>query len=193
MTARQEFEKAKRRDKTGGRTYPGIPAGGRKATAFALSTYLTSWTNSRTLPTYGPLFQSAFGGTPIISGGGTVASSTGSNVAFSAPHGLVVNQAVSSGGEIRFVTNIVDPVTVTTNAPFTTAPQAGATLTPTATFFPGDLLPSCSLFDYWTPATALQRVICGAGIDDFSLETNGDYEWRRTSSTAPVFPVAWGN
>jgi len=87
-----------------------------------------------------------------------------------------VNQAVSTGGEIRFVTNIVDPVTVTTNAPFSTAPQVGGTFTPTATFIPGDLLPSCSLFDYWSPATALQRIICGAGIDDFSLEANGDYQ-----------------
>ena len=105
-----------------------------------------------------------------------MASSPGSNVAFSAPHGLVVNQAISSGGEIRFVTNVVDPVTVTTNAPFSTAPQPGGTLTPTVTFFPGDSLPSCSLFDYWSPATALQRVICGAGIDEFSLEANGDYQ-----------------
>ncbi len=176
MTARQQFEKVTRRDKTGGRTYPGIPPGGRKTTEFALSTYLTRWTNSQSLPAYAPLFQAAFGGTPIISSGGTVASSTGSNIVFSAPHGLVVNQAVSSGCEIRFVSTIVDPVTVTTNAPFSVAPQTGGNFTPTATFFPGDLLPSCSLFDYWTPATALQRVICGVGIDDFSLEANGDYQ-----------------
>jgi hypothetical protein len=89
---------------------------------------------------------------------------------------LVVNQAVSSGGEIRFVANIVDPVTIATNAPFSTAPQAGGTFTPTATFFLGDNLPSCSVFDYWTPATALQRILCGAGIDEFSLEANGDYQ-----------------
>lgn len=176
LTARQQFEKTARRDKTGGRTYPGIPPGGRKATEFALSTYLTSWTNSQSLPAYAPLFQAAFGGTPIISGGGTIASSTGSNVAFTSPHGLVFKQAVSYGGEIRFVTNVVDPVTVTTNAPFSVAPQVGSAFTPTATFFPGDLLPSCSLFDYWTPATALQRVICGAGVDEFSLEANGDYQ-----------------
>jgi hypothetical protein len=176
MTARQQLEKATRRDKTGGRTYPGIPAGGRKKTEFALSTYLTSWTTGESLPPYAPLFQAALGGTPVISPGGTVASSTGSNVAFSAPHGLVVNQAVSYGGEIRFVTNIVDAATVTTNAPFSTAPPAGDSLTPTATIFPGDNLPSCSLFDYWSPATALQRVISGAGIDDFSLEVNGDYQ-----------------
>jgi hypothetical protein len=176
LTARQQFEKTTRRDKTGGRTFPGVPPGGRKSTEFALSTYLTSWTSSQSLPAYGPLFQAALGGTPIISSGGTVASSSGSNVAFSAPHGLVVNQAVSSGGEIRFVTNVVDPVTVTTNAPFSTVPQAGGAFTPTATFFPGDSLPSCSVFDYWTPATALQRILCGAGIDEFSLEANGDYQ-----------------
>lgn len=176
MTAQQQFEKTTRQDKTGGRTFPGMPPGGRKTTKFALSTYLTGWTNSQTLPAYAPLFQAALGGIPVISNGGTVASSTGTNVAFSAPHGLVVNQAVSTGGEIRFVTNVVDPVTIITNAPFSTVPQTSAMFTPTATFFPADLLPSCSVFDYWTPATALQRVICGAGVDEFSLEANGDYQ-----------------
>jgi hypothetical protein len=87
-----------------------------------------------------------------------------------------VNQAVSTCGEIRFVSNIVDPVTITVNAPFTAAPQAGTGFTPTATFMPGDNLPSCSFFDYWSPATALQRIICGAGVDEFSLEANDDYQ-----------------
>ena len=184
MTARQQLEKATRRDKTGGRTYPGIPAGGRKTTEFALSTYLTTWTTGESLPAYAPLFQAAFGGTPVLGAGATVASTSGSNVTFSAPHGLVVNQAVSCGGEIRFVTNIVDAATVTTNAPFSTAPQAGAAFTPTATFFPGDTLPSCSLFDYWSPATALQRVISGAGMNDFSLDVNGDYQEFQFSGMA---------
>lgn len=120
----------------------------------------------------------------MISGGGTAASSSGSNVAFSSPHGLIVNQAVSSGGEIRFVENVVDPVTVTLNAPYTVAPQAGTAFTPTATFFLADNLPSCSFFDYWSPATALQRIICGAGVDGFSLEANGDYQEFQFSGVA---------
>jgi len=74
------------------------------------------------------------------------------------------------------VANIVDPVSVFLNAPFSTPPQSGSTTNPTVTFLPGDTLPSCSVFDYWSPATALQRIICGAGIDDFSLEVNGDFQ-----------------
>ena len=176
LTARQQLEKATRRDKTGGRTYAGIPPGGRKKTEFSLATYLMSWSNSVSLPPYGPLFQAAMGGTPLLNAGQTVAATNASNITFSAPHGLVVNQAVSTNGEIRFISNVVDATTITTNAPFSTAPAAGSTTNPTATFFPGDQLASCSLFDYWTPATALQRLVNGAGIDEFSLQVNGDYQ-----------------
>jgi hypothetical protein len=176
MTARQQLERATRHDKTGGRTYAGTPPGGRKKTEFTLSTYLTSWTNAQNLPAYGPLFYAAMGAPPLIHAGETVASVSGPNITFSAPHGLVVNQAISSGSEIRFVSNVIDPSTVTPNAPFSTAPPAGSTFSPTVTFLPGDTQPSCSLFDYWSPSTALQRVICGAGVDTFSLEVNGDYQ-----------------
>jgi hypothetical protein len=176
LSARQQMEKATRRDKTGGRTYAGSPTGGRKKTDFSLATYLSTWTSAQSLPSYGPLFQAAMGGTPLIYSGATVTSSSGANITCSAPHGLVMNQAVSSGSEIRFVANIPDPATITTNAPFTTPPSAGSTLNPTVTFFPGDTLPSCSLFDYWSPASALQRVICGAGIAKFSMDINGDYQ-----------------
>src|SRR5689334_7879509 len=130
MTARQQLEKSTRRDKTGSRTFGGTPSGGRRKTEFSLSTYLTSWNNSQTLPGYGPLFYAAMGGTPLIHTGGTVASSSARNITFSAPHGLVVNQAVSSGGEIRFIANIVDPGTVTTNAPFSSPLQVGSSTNP---------------------------------------------------------------
>lgn len=176
MAARQQLEKSLRRDKTGGRTFAGTPPGGRRKSEFSLTTYLTSWTTPQLLPAYGPLFQAAMGGTPLIHSGGTVASSSGTALGFAAPHGLVINQAVSIGGDIRFVVNIVDPTTVTINAPFTTAPASGNTTSPTLTFLPADDLPSCSLFDYWSPATALQRIVCGAGIDTFALQLNGDFQ-----------------
>ena len=51
-----------RRDKTGSRTFPGVPAGGRLSTKFQLQTYLTSWQKTNPGPAYGPLFQSALGG-----------------------------------------------------------------------------------------------------------------------------------
>jgi hypothetical protein len=184
MTARQQLEKATRKDKTGGRTFAGVPSGGRKKTEFSLSTYLTAWSNPQALPGYGPLFYGAMGAAPLIHSGGTVASAAASNVTFTGPHGLAVNQAVSFGSEIRFVSNVVDPATFTVNAPFTTAPTAGSTFNPTVTFFPGDTLPSCSLFDYWSPVTALQRVLSGAGVDEFSMDINGDYQEFHFSGVA---------
>src|ERR1039457_6993768 len=65
LSARQQLEKATRRDKTGGRTYLGMPPGGRRKTAFSLSTYLMGWSNSAALPAYAPLFQAVTGNTPL--------------------------------------------------------------------------------------------------------------------------------
>src|SRR5262245_20368109 len=74
LTAKQQLEKATRRDKTGGRTFTGTPWGGRKKTDFTLATYLTTWGDAQDLPAYGPLFCAAMGGTPLIHTPGTVAS-----------------------------------------------------------------------------------------------------------------------
>jgi len=102
-----------RRDKTGSRTFAGVPAGVRRRTDFTLQTYLTSWDKATAGPGYGPLFEATMGGSPAGFGGGTVASSTAAGrLGFSAAHGLVAGQAVCSGGEIRFVAAIVDAQTV---------------------------------------------------------------------------------
>ena len=31
------------------------------------------------------------------------------------------------------------------------------------------------IFDYWSPATALQRLLCGAAVDQMQIDVNGDY------------------
>ena len=184
MSARQQFEKSVRRDKTGGRTYAGTPPGGRRRTEFSLATYLTAWTNRQALPAYGPLFYAAMGATPMIAAGATVASNSGTHLAYSAPHGLVPNQAVSAGNEIRFVAGVIDATNVTLSAPFSTMLVVGATTNPTVTFLLEDELPSCSIFDYWAPSTALQRIISGAGVNEFSLAINGDFQEFRFAGVA---------
>ena len=86
-----------RRDKTGSRTFAGVPAGVRRRTDFDLQTYLTSWDKTTAGPGYGPLFQAAMGGSPARFGGGTVATSTAAGrMGFGAPHGLTAGQAVCS-------------------------------------------------------------------------------------------------
>lgn len=176
LGVQQQLEVIQRRDKTGSRTFPGLPVGGRRSTKFDLQTYLTSWNRPAGNPGYGPLFQAALGGTPLSFTGGTVASCTAAGrLGFGGPHGLGVGQAVSSGGEIRFVAAIVDASTVQLNAPFTILPAAGAALGAAITYVPATELPSVSIFDYWTPGTAVQRLLCGAGIDQMAIQVNGDY------------------
>ena len=76
LGVQQKVETGTRRDKTGSRTFAGVPAGVRRRTTFDLQTYLTSWDKTTAGPGYGPLFEAAMGGTPVKFAGGTVASST---------------------------------------------------------------------------------------------------------------------
>src|SRR5580658_5154990 len=70
LSVKQQLQITGRRDKTGSRTFPGLPAGGRKQTSFALNTYLTSWQSTSPGPSYGPFFQAAMGATAAQSTGG---------------------------------------------------------------------------------------------------------------------------
>jgi hypothetical protein len=69
----------------------------------------------------------------------------------------------------------VDANTVQLNAPLATTPATGAAVGPATTYVPATELPSVSIFDYWSPATALQRIISGAAVDAMNIEINGDY------------------
>jgi hypothetical protein len=185
LTAKQTLETAQRRDKTGSRTFPGFPAGLRKLTNFGLTTYMTSWDPSAGLPSYSPLFQASLGATPLVfNGAGVAANSTSSLLAFSVPHGLVPDQAVSHGGEIRFVAAIVDPLQVQLNAPLSVTPAVGAAIGPTVTYLPATDMPSVSIFDYWIPATAVQRILAGAAIDRLKIDINGDFHQFEFSGPA---------
>ena len=197
LAIEQQLEVTARKDKTGSRTFPGLPAGGRLRTSFELRTYLTSWQQSGSAPSggpspdsapgtaYGPLFQAALGGAPLEFTGGTVAaSSSAGNLTFQAAHGLAAGQAVSCGGEIRFVAAIVSATAVQLNAPFTTLPAAGAPVTPTVTYIPATNLPSVTIYDYWSPSTAEQRLLCGAAVEQMDILLNGDYQEFHFSGVA---------
>ena len=150
--------------------------GGRRRTSFELQTYLTSWQEGADEPAYGPLVRAALGDAPVVFAGGTVASATAEGrVTFAAAHGLMAGQAVARGGEIRFAAAIVDDHAVQLNAPFSTLPGQGEALTRTVTYAPATMLPSASIFDYWSPATAVQRLLSGAGVDELEIRVNGDY------------------
>src|SRR5580704_6201258 len=77
LTTKQVPAQTSRQDKTGSRTFPGLPNTIRKTTSFQLNTLMTEWTDQTVQPTHGPLFQAAMGGTPAFFTGATVASVTG--------------------------------------------------------------------------------------------------------------------
>jgi hypothetical protein len=111
----------------------------------------------------------------MYAGGTAAAGSSGTSLVFAAPHGLAVAQGVSCNGEIRFVTAIVNATTVQLNSGFSSAPAAGTEIAPSISYFPATQLPSVSIFDYWDPSTALQRILCGAAVDKMTVKVNGDF------------------
>jgi hypothetical protein len=176
LTTKQQTEKAQRADKTGSRTFAGNPSGLRIQTSFGLKTYMANWANSSSQPPHGPLFQACLGGSAALSAGGTVATTSGSStVVFTAPHGLSPGGAVTSGGEIRFVTVVVNANTIQLNAPFSVTPNVNAQTGPTTMYQTAENLSSLTLFDYWSPSTAVQRVLAGMAVDTLSIKVNGDF------------------
>ncbi|HYM06114.1 MAG TPA: hypothetical protein VEU11_06100 [Terriglobales bacterium] len=166
-----------RKDKTGSRTFGGLPPGGRRKTTFELRTLLTTWPAGTNAPSYGPLFEATLGGGPVYFPGGTLAAgSSATTLHFAAAHGLVTGQAVTYLGDLRFVAAVLDPLSVLLNAPLSTTPIAGASAGATATYVPSTELPSVSVFDYWDPNSAVHRILCGAGVDQMSVKVNGDYQ-----------------
>jgi hypothetical protein len=185
LDVRQRREASERRDKTGSRTYAGTPAGGRRRTEFSLQSYLVTNPSPGSVSPLGRLIQAALGATPLVYGGGTAGSgSTTTQIVFSGSHGLAVRQAFGFNGEIRFVTQVVNSTTAQVNAAFSSAPVSGNTLTAAVTYFPADELPSVSIFDYWNPANAVDRIVVGAACDRMLMRINADYHEMEFSGAA---------
>ena len=176
MTAQHQREVTNRRDKTGSRTWAGLPKGMRRSTKFELKSYMRDWANQQVLPAHGPLVEAALGDAGNLWQGGTpTTGTTNAGIVFAADHGLAPGSAVVSNGEIRFVAAVADPRTVVMNAPYETVPAVGVQLSASANYRLASELPSVTLYDYWDPSTAVQRVLVGAGIDRMSVKLNGDF------------------
>src|SRR5947209_1698226 len=95
MTIQQQSEKSQRRDKTGSRTWPGVPAGMRRQTAFELTSYMRDWPDTTHLPAQGPLFEAALGAPGLKWNGGSLTVGSGNTtLQFVGGHGLTPGQAV---------------------------------------------------------------------------------------------------
>src|SRR5687768_3089111 len=176
LKIRQEAEAPRRLDKTGGRTFTGLPSGLRKTTTFELSTLLVGWTDPLIEPNYGSLFRAALGNAPLFISGGTVQSAPEpTRLVFSGSHGLSVDQAITFEGEIRFAAAIIDAQTIILNAPFTTTPGAAEPIGPAVTYLPANKVPSLSIFEFWDPGDSVHRILTGGRVDRMQLGVNGDF------------------
>jgi hypothetical protein len=179
LGAKNWLERPARKDKTGSRTFTGSGGALRKQTTFDLATYLYSHDEGGE-PGYGALVQAALGGAPQISGALTLAAdASGIGLRFASPHGLSEGSALHFRGELRFVTAVVSSTELQVNAPFTDAPAMGDEVGGAVSYAPAWTLPSVTLFDCWSPTTAVQRMLCGAAVDEFEVEVNGDYHELR--------------
>jgi len=175
LEASQRTDRPQRRDKTGTRTFLGLPEQLRRETSFEITNYMTSWASGAAAPSYGPLFQAGLGSDPLVFAGGTVGSLVGVQLRFAAPHGLVSGQGISCGGEIRFVMAVLDEYEVVLNAPLTEEQAAGWPVDRTVTYQPASELPSVSIYDHWSPSAAVQRIVAGSVVDQVGITINGDF------------------
>ena len=175
LAAQQVLEHGVRHDKTGSRTFLGISPNSRRQTAFEVRTCLTSLAGKSSAG-YGPLFYAALGAQSSMTAAMQIASSaTPMTLQTASAHGLSFGAGVSTGNEIRFVAGTPDPSTILLNAPFSTPISAGATLSPVISYSLANQLPSLTLFDYWDPQHAVDRIVTGAGVDSLEFSVNGDY------------------
>ena len=175
LRARQQAVQLDRRDKTGSRTFLGLPVGVKRQTSYQLRSYLSGWNVQSSEPSQGPLFRAALGAPVRLASGLTLAAAAGSTLTFSGAHNLLAGQAVAFGSEIRFVASIPGAQTIIVNVPFTLQPSTGSVLGPTASYSPANSLASFNLFDYWTPETAVHRILAGGAVDRMSVKINGDF------------------
>jgi hypothetical protein len=176
LSIKHATEKIDRRDKVGGRSFAGLPTGLRRRTEFQLRTYLTAWNDVAEQPGYGPMFRAAMGAAPRLHGGAVIAAGSSEyQLRFTGNHNLVAGQAVSVMGEMRFVSAVIDDQSVELNAPLSGPAEAGLATGPTMTYSLGKSLPSASIFDYWSPEEAVQRIVCGAIVDEMKIVVNSDF------------------
>ena len=174
LTIAQRWETPQRRDKTGTRTYQGIAGPLRRRTSFELSTYLYAREDGDVRPRCGALIQGAMGATPRIHNGGLpITQAQGTAVTFGVPHGLQPGDAIGLDNDLRVVTACPDPQTVWLSAPISST--APATTGSAASYALSLNLPSVSLYEYWSPETAIQRILNGCVVDEMSMELNGDF------------------
>lgn len=181
IAIQERSEMPRRRDKMGTRTFQGTTSRLRKPVEFLLECFLTSLAGAQ--PQHSFLVEAALGGNARTFGGGTATlAQGGKRLVMSAPHGLSPHQAVATGTELRFVESLPSPTAAVLNAPLAGVDGQVVELVRTTTIGPARTLPSATLYDF--RGGGVQRLVRGAGVDEFELTVAGDYHTMRFSGIA---------
>lgn len=181
LKLKEETIRAARRDKTGSRTrfapHPEI----RTENSFDLLCYFPGRDPSNPVDAMTNLVESALGGERKTVTGLVVSatSATPPGLTFAAPHGLSIGQGLRFGGQLRFVKEVPNALTVLLSAPFDNGIQAGSALGVSATLYPGEQPRPITLGNYWTPGAGLDRVLAGSVIDEVEISLNSDFHGAR--------------
>ena len=168
LSAKQVVEQARRRDKTGSRTFLGVPPNARRLTAFEVQTYLTSWSGVG-LPAYGPLFQAALGGAhPSAGHDGGFRAASRRLVETASPHRL--NRRMGSVTERR------DPVCDGNSRPIEIVAECavhidaclGAAFAPRHVYAL-DGASECHTLRLLGPLDCGPKIVTGAAVDSFEV------------------------
>ena len=54
-------------------------------------------------------------------------------------------------------------------------PATSSATGPIAVYQPAEVLNSVTIYDYWSPGTAVQRILSGAALDKLTVNVNGDF------------------
>jgi len=164
-----------RNDKSGYRSRNPLLGPQREEIGLSLVANATGWANRPETPVLSPLFQSAFASPIEIGQNYTVASSALNSITLQTDSNLQVGMAVCFGEELRFVRSVQDARSFELNSPFSSAPSNGALLLGCCNFSPGNIVHTFEVFEFWTPATAVQRVTSGCCANRTAIEINNDF------------------
>ena len=169
LSAHQVLEQTKRRDKTGSRTFIGSPKMARRNTAYEVRNLfdIVDRIGSAVRRTF--ISGSAWWGARGQYGALHPAGAPVYNTANNCPSWAYLWFSSFLQWRIRFAVAFPDVSTMTLNAAFSVTPIAGTVLAPAVTYSLANLLPSVTLYDYWDPITAVQRVITELGLTAWIL------------------------
>lgn len=169
--------RSERKDKTGSRTQLASHPAIRKDNRFDLACYFSARDAGSPLDGMAQLVSAVLGGQQRESNALVVSSAVGTPqvLTFSAPHDLVVGQALRFGGELRFVRTVLSSTSVELSAPFVTGMSSGSVLGKAVTMFPGDKPRSFTLGNYWNPGATLDRLLAGCVANEMQVTLNSDF------------------